>query len=114
MIDFSNYGQKSGLREWVFQRVSSVYILFYFLFFFLYIFFNNGFTFENMYFLFSNFYFKLLTILAIFSLSIHSSIGVGIILSDYIKNYFLRLFLEVSVNISLIFYIFYVMQVLLS
>lgn len=112
MINISNSGWSSGLRDWVLQRVSGVIILVYFSYLLFYIFFTDGLTYSNFLSLFSSFYFRIFTILFSFSLAIHSSIGITIVLTDYIKNNFLRFLFETFVNLLLLFYIFCVMQIL--
>lgn len=111
MIILSNSGWKSGLREWILQRFSGLYIFFYSLFIFYFIFFSS-FDYNSWVSLFSSFYFKIFTILFIFSIVLHSSIGIAIILTDYIKNSILRIFLDFFVNILLLSYIFCIMQIL--
>lgn len=112
MIVLTNSGWKSGLREWVLQRFTGIYIGLYFLFIIFYFFSNGGFIYINFFNLFSSFYFKLFSILFVFSIILHASIGLGIIITDYIKNTFFRVFLDFFVNIILLFYIFFIMQIL--
>lgn len=112
MIIMTSSGWKSGLREWILQRFTGIYVAFYFLFVVFYLFILGGFSYSNWIFLFSSFYFKLVTIVFTFSLVLHLNIGMGIILSDYIKNAILRLILDFSVNIILLAYIFCIMQIL--
>lgn len=112
MIILSNSGWKSGLREWVLQRFTGLYIGVFFLYIFIYFCFNNEFTYYSYVNLFSFFYFKILSILFVFSIVLHSSIGVGIIITDYIRPTFLRVFLDFIVNIVLLSYIFFIMQIL--
>jgi succinate dehydrogenase / fumarate reductase membrane anchor subunit len=110
MIDLTNSGWKSGLREWILQRFTGIYIGIYSLFLFFY--FINGIDYFSFVKLFSVFYFKVFSVLFIFSLALHSSIGIGIIITDYVKNVFFRIVLDFIINFSLLFYIFFVMQIL--
>lgn len=112
MINISNSGWYSGLKEWLLQRISGLFIIIYFIYIFLYFFTNDGFTYYNLLNLFSGFYFKIFTVLFSFSLAIHASIGMTIVLTDYVKNNFPRFIFEILVNILLLFYIFCVMQIL--
>jgi len=112
MIDMTSYGANSGLKYWVIQRFSGVFIILYFIYISSFLFLNGGLNYDNWSLLFSCFYFKTLTVLFTFSLSIHSSIGLRIILTDYIKNTFTRVILDYLVNITLICYIFFIMQIL--
>ena len=112
MINISSSGWASGLKEWLLQRISGLFILFYFLYVTFYFFSLGEINYTNFLNLFSGFYFKIFTILFSFSLAIHSSIGINIVLTDYIKNNFLRFILESFVNLLLLFYIFCIMQIL--
>lgn len=114
MITLSNSGIKSGLREWILQRFTGICIGLYFVFLFFFFKFNgeiNYLVFSN---LFSCFYFKIISILFVFSLVLHSSIGIGIILTDYIKLAFLRVILDFLFNLVLLSYVFFIMQILWS
>ena len=112
MFILSNIGWKSGLREWVLQRFTGVFIIFYFLFIVSFLFINGGFTYLNWLLLFSSFLFKIFTILFVFNLVLHSSIGMNIIVTDYIKNTMVRIIIDFLINISLLAYIFCIMQII--
>lgn len=112
MISISNSGWQSGVRDWLLQRLSGAFICIYFFFIISYLYFNGGLTYSNWNFLFSCFYFKIVTILFIFNLSMHSSIGMTVVLTDYVKNALICIMLEVFMNLVLLSYIFSIMQVL--
>lgn len=111
MITLTNSGWKSGLNEWVLQRLTSLYISFYVIFLALYLF-LNGLEYNTLVNLFNSFYFKIATILFVFNLVLHAGIGISIVFTDYVKNTFLRVFLDFFVNLILLSYIFCVMQIL--
>lgn len=111
MIRINDSGWRSGLKDWVLHRFSGVFIAFYLVFIFFYLF-VNGFSYDSWSYLFECFYFKIITVLFFFNLAMHSSIGIGIVLTDYIKNTVFRVFLEVLVNFLLLSYIFCIMQIL--
>lgn len=112
MIILSSAGWKSGLREWVLQRLTAVYIAVYVVFIFLYFYFNGGFFYNTFLNLFSCSYFKIFSIVFVFSIVLHASIGLGIVITDYLKNSFLRVLLDFFVNIVLLSYVFFIMQIL--
>lgn len=114
MIILSNSGSSSGLKEWVLQRLTALYMSFYFIFISICFFSFDNFNYTNWIEIFSSFYFKIITILFVFSLSLHSSIGMSIVLTDYIKHTYLRIILDFFVNIILLSYIFCIMQILWS
>ena len=112
MINLSSSGWRSGLREWILQRFTGIYIFLYFLFIALFVFLNNGFDYSIWINLFSSFYFKIFTLLFVFSIVLHSNIGLGIVLTDYIQNTILRLIVDFIINLILLAYIFFIMQTL--
>ncbi len=112
MITLSNVGWKSGLREWILQRFTGVFITVYFLFIVGFFFKNGGFNYLNLLILFSSFLFKLFTILFVFNLVLHVSIGFSIIITDYIEITFLRVFFDFMINIMLLSYVFCIMQII--
>lgn len=113
MIILTTSGGKSGLREWVLQRLSAVYLSGYTIFLLANLFlFSNEVNYYSWFILFSSFYFKIATILFIFSLVLHSNIGMGIIIVDYVKQTYLRVVLDFIINLILLSYIFCIMQIL--
>ena len=112
MIILSSSGWKSGLREWILQRFTGIYIFLYFLFVALFLFFNGGFNYSVWISLFASFYFKIFTVLFIFSIVLHSNIGLSIVITDYIKNTLLRLTVDFIINLILLAYVFFIMQTL--
>jgi succinate dehydrogenase / fumarate reductase membrane anchor subunit len=112
MITLTNSGWNSGLRDWVIQRLTAVYISLYSLFIFFNLYFFNEFDYISWLNLFNSFFFKIITVLFVFSLILHASIGVSIIITDYIKNTFFRVFLDFFINLMLLSYIFCIMQIL--
>lgn len=112
MIILSNSGSKSGLNDWILQRLTGLYIAIYLVFICYYLSYNDNFNYISWIDLFSSFFFKIFTILFIFCLSLHLSIGLNIILTDYIKQVYVRLILDFMINIILLSYIFCIMQIL--
>jgi succinate dehydrogenase / fumarate reductase, membrane anchor subunit len=111
MIVLSGSGSKSGLRDWILQRLTGVCIGLYVLFvgFYIYI---GGFNYTNIITLLSLSYFKIISIIFIFSIVLHASIGIGIIITDYIKHNLLRIIIDFLINIILLSYVFFVMQII--
>lgn len=114
MIILSNIGWKSGLREWILQRFTGIYIAIYFIFIFFYLLINDKITFLSWNILFSSFYFKIATLILVFNIVLHLSIGMSIIVTDYIKNTILRIITDFIINLILLSYIFCIMQILWS
>lgn len=112
MIILTSSGWKSGLREWTLQRFTGVFVAFYFLFVVAYFFILGDISYSIFACLFSSFYFKLVTLVFMFSLVLHLNIGMGVILSDYVKVTLLRATCDFIVNLILLAYIFSIMQIL--
>jgi len=111
MITLINSGWKSGLREWILQRFTGIYIFFYFLFVLFYFLYSKDFSYDTLVYLYSLYFFKIITIIFIFNLALHINIGMNIILTDYVKNYIVRIILDFIINTILLFYIFFIMQI---
>jgi succinate dehydrogenase / fumarate reductase membrane anchor subunit len=114
MITLINSGWKSGLQDWILQRFTAIYIFLYLLFFSCYLFSFDKIDYHIWSVLFNSFLLKISTLVFIFSLVLHASIGINIILTDYVKQSYLRIILDFSVNIILLSYIFCIMQILWS
>ncbi len=106
MFNFVNIGYKSGIKDWVLQRFSGLFIFFYVYFFLFYVYLH--FNFFDIHFLFNNILFKILTLIFLLNLLIHVNIGFSLVISDYIKKIYIRIFIEYIFNIFMIYYIFFV------
>ncbi|WP_338515978.1 succinate dehydrogenase, hydrophobic membrane anchor protein [Candidatus Legionella polyplacis] len=91
----------SGIKDWIIQRVTSIYLLFYFLWFLIYWFFCHKLTYDNWVKLFDSNMFKVSSILTLFFLNFHAWIGLWTIITDYIKKTYYRLLLYIVVYIYL-------------
>jgi len=97
----------SGLRDWLFQRISAVVLTLY-TFFLAGVFLIQGpMTYENWTALFSNTFVAVFTFLALLALTVHARIGLWIILTDYIKPYCIRLFFQIIIFLSLMSFLFW-------
>lgn len=92
----------NGLKDWLIQRLSSLY-------FALYVFFLVGYfvLYSPIYYLhwaalFHNPWFQVASLLAILSFFLHAWIGLWTVITDYVKCSLLRLALEMSVLIILL------------
>lgn len=112
MIILTSSGWKSGLREWTLQRFTGVFVAFYFIFVAVYFCILGDVSYSHFTTLFSSFCFKLVTLVFMFSLVLHLNIGMGVILSDYVKVTIVRASLDFIVNLILLAYIFSIMQIL--
>lgn len=98
---------KKGIRSWLSMRISSLIITIYVFYILSFIFFSYGFNYYNWCNFFKDYSNKFFTVLALFSIIIHSWIGMWQIITDYLKNIFFSLFIRLIVAITLIFYFIY-------
>ena len=79
-----------GLRDWVVQRLSAVYMAFYFVTMIAYIVLHPGLSFAEWHTLFSCLIVKVATMLLLVALLLHAWVGIWTIFTDYVKCAVLR------------------------
>lgn len=92
----------NGLKDWLIQRVSAVYFAIYSLFLLGYLLFHPQLNYMDWSSLFHSTIFKLATILAIVSISLHTWVGIWTVVTDYVKCTVLRLTIEMITLAALI------------
>jgi succinate dehydrogenase / fumarate reductase membrane anchor subunit len=75
---------RSGLYDWMAQRVSAVVLAAYFLFLLGYLLFNPGLTFADWHGLFAHTAMRIFSLLALVALSVHAWVGMWTISTDYL------------------------------
>lgn len=85
-----------GLRDWLIQRLSAIFLTFYTLFIVLFISQHPTLTFEEWQGLFCHPLMQISTLLALIFILLHSWIGLWTVLTDYIKPISVRYFLQGS------------------
>ena len=94
-----------GLRDWIVQRVTSVFLAGY-LFFLLYFWLSHpnwaAMEWQGM---FSGVMMRVATLLALIALLIHAWIGIWTIITDYVRHYGIRIVLLSIVALSLLGYL---------
>lgn len=75
---------RSGLYDWMAQRVSAVVLAAYFLFLLGYLLFNPGLTYAEWHGLFSRTAMRIFSLLALVALSVHAWVGMWTISTDYL------------------------------
>lgn len=81
---------RSGLMDWLAQRVSAVLLGSYALFIFGYFLFVSDVTYAQWSGLFGQFWFKIFTISALLALVAHIWVGMWTVATDYLKNTIVR------------------------
>lgn len=103
-----------GLRDWLWQRVSAVIVAAYVIFLGGFWVCHANLTFAVWAGFLTSPAMAVFSLLALVSLLIHAWIGMWTVLTDYISNYALRLFLEVVVIFTLIGYFAWGIEILWS
>jgi len=91
----------NGLKDWLIQRVSAVYLLVYFLMVLAYFWMHCPLTFESWSGLFHVLWMQIATVLAVFMLVLHAWIGIWTVTTDYISCTIIRLSAQVLVALFL-------------
>jgi succinate dehydrogenase / fumarate reductase membrane anchor subunit len=79
----TNFG-RSGLSDWLLQRVTAVVLAAYTIFLAGYLLLNSGLSYEQWVGLHSNFCMKVFNVLAVLSVASHAWIGLWAVLTDYV------------------------------
>lgn len=77
---------RSGLYDWMAQRVSAVVLAVYFLFLIGYLVLNPGLEFGQWQALFQNSWMRIFSLLALVALAVHAWVGMWTISTDYLTN----------------------------
>ncbi len=91
----------SGLKDWLIQRVSAVYLALYLIGLFAYIGCHQPMTFDVWHAFFQTTVVQILTALAIFMFVLHAWIGIWTVTTDYIQSTVVRLSVQVLVALFL-------------
>lgn len=114
----TNFG-RSGLSDWLMQRVSAVILLAYFVFVVVYLLCNPDLTFEQWKQLFSCTAMRAFTSLTILSVVVHAWIGLWSVSTDYMtvrlmgpKATAVRLLFQAAYSLILFYYLVWGFQIL--
>lgn len=87
----------NGLKDWLIQRVSAVYLAVYALFLFGFLLFHPHISYETWAGLFSCSMFKIASILALVSVLLHAWVGLWTVTTDYLACTVLRLSVQLVI-----------------
>jgi succinate dehydrogenase / fumarate reductase membrane anchor subunit len=104
---------RSGLRDWLMQRVTAVILAVYTIFLVGFFMLHQPMGFDVWSALFQNTGMRVFTFLALLSMVYHTWVGVWTVLTDYIKCAYLRLTLCLMVILSLFSYLAWAVSILL-
>jgi succinate dehydrogenase / fumarate reductase, membrane anchor subunit len=103
---------RSGLRDWLLQRVSAVLIGCYVLFLVAYLLFSPHLSYECWSGLFHNNLMRLATLLVLIAILLHTYIGMWTIFTDYLKSTVVRLLAQIIVFIALFAFVIWGVMIL--
>jgi succinate dehydrogenase / fumarate reductase membrane anchor subunit len=93
---------QSGVRDFLLQRLSAYYLLFFLIGFVLYLMSHPAADYYAWHNLFQNTLMRVSVFFFFLSLTIHAWIGMWMVATDYLKDYVLRLFVLVIVMLILL------------
>lgn len=92
----------NGLKDWWIQRATALYFLIYSLFLFIFLLTHCHLNFTEWQDLFDNTVFKVATVIALFSLTLHAWIGIWTVTTDYLKCTVIRFSLQLAIMLFLL------------
>lgn len=96
---------RSGLHDWIIQRVTALVIAAYVIYLTGFILGAESLTFGAWQGLFAQVWFKVFSLVAVMSLSFHAWIGMWVVSTDYIKPLAIRMAFQIFVILSCIAFI---------
>ena len=107
----TSYG-RSGLSDWLVQRVSAVILAVYSIFMVLYLLLNPQIDFVQWSALFSGTGMRIFSLMALLSLGAHCWIGLWSVSTDYLKHFAVRFMFQMVVGLLMFIYTIWGVQLL--
>lgn len=114
MVNRVVVGAHYGLKDWLVQRITAIIMAAYSLFFGAMLFVRLPLDHENWQALFAPPWFRIFTLLFLFSLFWHAWVGMRDIVMDYVKPLAIKLTLEVLIVLTLMAYALWSVKILWS
>ena len=103
---------RSGLSDWLVQRVSAVILAVYSIFMVAYLLLNPQIDFAQWQSLFNNTSMRIFSLMALLSLGAHCWIGLWSVSTDYLKPFLLRFVFQMVVGLLMFIYTIWGVQLL--
>lgn len=105
---------RSGLHDWIIQRVTAVVLAAYVIYLTAFVVSSGDLSFAIWQALFSQVWFKIFSLLAVASLCFHAWIGMWIITTDYVKPTGTRMIVQVAIILACFAFLIWGAQILWS
>ncbi|MGM0702328.1 MULTISPECIES: succinate dehydrogenase, hydrophobic membrane anchor protein [Halomonadaceae] len=111
VTNITNLG-RSGLSDWLIQRVSALVLALYTLFIVLYLLFNPGLDYATWSGLFAQTWMRIFTLLALISIAAHAWVGLWTVTTDYLKSTGVRVVAQIVIILAIFVFLVWGIQVL--
>lgn len=111
VTNITNFG-RSGLSDWLIQRVSAIILALYTVFMVGYLLFNPGLDYLAWSGLFAQTWMRIFSLLAFLSLAAHAWIGLWTVVTDYIKPTGIRFAVQIVIILAIFVFLVWGVQVL--
>ncbi len=111
VTSITNFG-RSGLYDWMMQRVTAVVLMTYTVFMLAYLLFNPDLDYNQWQSLFDSTFMKIYTLLAVLSMVAHAWIGMWSVSTDYIKPTAIRFLFQSVCGLLAFIYVVWGIQIL--
>ena len=111
VTNITSFG-RSGLSDWLIQRVSAVILALYTLFIVLYLLFNPGLDYATWSGLFAQTWMRIFSLLALLSIAAHAWVGLWTVTTDYLKSTGVRVGAQIVIILAIFVFLVWGIQVL--